>query len=66
MIKENINKNINTTTNILVEKRLDKHTGLLKGVTPNYLNVIIEDKMCTFYPNLTKTEGFFIGRMIRK
>lgn len=39
---EFIKKNINTHQEILVEKRLDKKSGLLKGVTKNYLNVFID------------------------
>ena len=31
--------NIGTTHNVLVEKRPDKKTGLIKAITPNYLNV---------------------------
>lgn len=38
-----IQKNVGQQTNILIEKRLDKRTGMLKGVTPNYLNVLIEN-----------------------
>ncbi|MBE5738317.1 MAG: 16S rRNA (cytosine(967)-C(5))-methyltransferase RsmB [Clostridiales bacterium] len=30
------------------------------------LNITDENSMYTFYPNLTHTEGFFIGRMVRK
>lgn len=30
------------------------------------LNITNENKKYTFYPNLTKTEGFFIGRLKRK
>lgn len=37
-----VNKNIDTVQEILVEKRPDKATGLLKGVTKNYLNVLIK------------------------
>ena len=32
---------------------------------PN-LDIFKEGKLCTFYPNLTHTEGFFIGRLIKK
>lgn len=41
-----MNKNIGTTAEVLVEKRPDKKTGLLKGVTKNYLTVFLntEDK----------------------
>lgn len=40
--KKFIENNIGKTTNVLIEKRLDKNTGMLKGVTPNYLNVLFE------------------------
>jgi len=33
--------NLETTHEILIEKHPDKHTGMLKGVTRNYLNVLI-------------------------
>ncbi len=41
--KEFMNKNIGTTHQILVEKHLDKHTGFLKGVSENYLKVVVND-----------------------
>jgi len=37
-----LNRNLNSTQEILIEKNLDKKTGMLKGVTRNYLNVLIE------------------------
>lgn len=37
--KNFINKNLNTTREILIEKHPDKTTGKLKGVTRNYLTV---------------------------
>ena len=40
-LDEFINKNIGKTTEILIEKHLDKNTGFLKGVTRNYLTVIL-------------------------
>lgn len=36
-------KNIGTTNEIIVEKQRDKKSGLLKGVTKNYLNVLVDD-----------------------
>ncbi|MGN1153050.1 MAG: tRNA (N(6)-L-threonylcarbamoyladenosine(37)-C(2))-methylthiotransferase MtaB [Candidatus Gastranaerophilaceae bacterium] len=36
--------NIGDTREVLIEKRPDKKYGMLKGVTDNYLNVIIEDE----------------------
>lgn len=41
--QEFVEKNIGTTTEILVEKRTDKN-GYLKGVTKNYLTVTLESK----------------------
>lgn len=38
-----LDKNVGTTHQILIEKHLDKHTGFLKGVTENYLKVIVKD-----------------------
>ena len=35
-------RNINSVQSVLIEKRADKRTGKLKGVTPNYINVILE------------------------
>lgn len=40
---EFINKNIGKTREVLIEKHPDKRTGLLKGVTRNYLTVLIEN-----------------------
>jgi threonylcarbamoyladenosine tRNA methylthiotransferase MtaB len=37
-----LNKNIDNVQEILLEKRLDKKTGLLKGVSKNYINVLVE------------------------
>ncbi len=41
---EFINKNIGKTREILIEKHTDKKTGLLKGVSRNYLTVLINSK----------------------
>ena len=35
-------KNINTENEVIIEKRRDSKTNLLKGVTKNYINVLIE------------------------
>ncbi len=40
---EFINKNIGTERETLIEKHPDKRTGLLKGVTRNYLTVLIKN-----------------------
>lgn len=44
-----MNKNLNTNAEVLIEKRPDKKTGLLKGVTKNYLTVFLnsdDKKLC--------------------
>ena len=38
-----LSKNIGTEQEVLIEKRPDKKTGMYKGVTRNYLNVILEE-----------------------
>lgn len=40
-LKEFMNKNVGTTHQILIEKHLDKHTGFLKGVSENYLKIVV-------------------------
>lgn len=40
------NKNIETYNEVIIEKQRDKKTGLLKGITNNYINVLIDDKDC--------------------
>ncbi|MBR5555684.1 tRNA (N(6)-L-threonylcarbamoyladenosine(37)-C(2))-methylthiotransferase MtaB [bacterium] len=42
--EEFISNNIGQIREVLIEKRLDKKTGFLKGVTRNYLTVIINSK----------------------
>ena len=42
--KEFINKNVGTIREVLIEKHPDKRTGMLKGVTRNYLTVLINSK----------------------
>lgn len=42
-INEFLKSNIGTTKEVIVEKRPDKHSGNLKGLTENYINVIIEN-----------------------
>ena len=36
-------KNINTENEVIIEKNRDKKTNFLKGVTKNYINVLIDD-----------------------
>lgn len=38
---EFLQKNINSTSEIIIEPKPDKKTKLLKGVTPNYINVLV-------------------------
>ena len=42
--KEFLERNINNENEVIIEKNRDKKTGLLKGVTKNYINVLIDDK----------------------
>lgn len=41
-LKQFLNENVNTIQEVLIEKRPDKRTGKLKGVSKNYINVIID------------------------
>ena len=41
--EEFLNSNIGTNQEVLIEKRPDKKTGKLKGVTRNYIYVLLED-----------------------
>lgn len=43
-LNEFLKKNINTENEIIIEKQRDKKTGLLKGVTKNYINILIDDE----------------------
>jgi len=43
-LNEFFKKNLNTQNQVIIEKQRDKKTGLLKGVTANYINVLIDDK----------------------
>ena len=42
--KEFFNNNLNCENEVIIEKNRDKKTKLLKGVTKNYINVLIDDK----------------------
>ena len=47
--EEFVSKNIGRTCEVLIEKRRDKHTGNLKGITRNYLTVqIVSDREDTY------------------
>lgn len=37
-----LNQNLNTVHEVLIEKHPDKHSGMSKGMTKNYLNVLID------------------------
>lgn len=41
-----LKRNLDTTNEVIIEKRRDKRTNLLKGVTKNYINVLIDDNDC--------------------
>ena len=59
-ILDNENKNV-------ILKFLENHKDFeLTEIKVDGINITNENNMYTFYPNLTNTEGFFIGRMIRK
>lgn len=51
-----IDKNIGTQTQVLIEKRPDKKTGLLKGVTKNYLNVFIDSNDKSLHNTIQKVK----------
>lgn len=67
---EFINKNLNRQVEVLVEKRRDKHTGNLKGMTRNYLTIqIVSDREDLFnslqYIKITKYEnGILFGELV--
>lgn len=68
--KEFIEKNIRKTHEVLIEKHFDKKLGLLKGVTRNYLTVVVNSKDETKFNTLqnvkiTKQEnGIIFGELI--
>ena len=41
--EEFLKSNIGSTQEVLIEKRPDRKTGMLKGVTRNYINVLLEE-----------------------
>lgn len=51
---EFIRNNIGKIREVLIEKHFDKKTGLLKGVTRNYLTVLINSKNETLFNTLAK------------
>lgn len=46
--QEFLQKNLNSIQEVLIEKNLDKKTGFYKGVTRNYINVLIKPKATNF------------------
>ena len=54
--KEFLANNIGTTQEVLIEKHLDKHTGLYKGVTKNYINVLLKYGEFNTLKNILLTE----------
>ena len=65
-----IKKNIGTTKEILIEKKSDKQTGLLKGITRNYLTVLIDSNDATLKNTLQNVviqeykQGKIFGKLI--
>lgn len=51
-----IKKNINETTQILIEKRPDKNTGMIKGVTKNYLNIYLDSNDKSLHNTIQETK----------
>lgn len=61
-----IASHIGLETTILVEKRPDKKTGFYKGVTPNYLTVLVESGEKDLYNTVQKVKikEIFNGKLI--
>lgn len=67
-----LNQNLNTVREVLIEKHPDKHSGMLKGMTRNYLNVLIDDvdNQEDYFNTLRKVKlilinnGKFIGKLV--
>lgn len=51
-----IQSNIGTEQEVLIEKRLDRKTGLYKGVTRNYINVLLNEGEFNTLKNVTLTK----------
>jgi threonylcarbamoyladenosine tRNA methylthiotransferase MtaB len=56
---EFVQQNIGTTQEVLIEKRPDKKTGLYKGVTGNYLNVLLKEGEFNSLQKVTLTKEHF-------
>ena len=70
--EEFINKNIGKTHEVLVEKHPDKTSGYLKGITRNYLTVILDSKDTSFTNTIHSAklteykEGKIYGRFVKQ
>ena len=53
---EFIKNNIGKTREVLIEKRPDKHTGKFKGVTDNYINVLLDEGQFNTIKNVLLTQ----------
>lgn len=67
--KEFLDKNLGAVHEVLIEKNLDKKTGYFKGVSRNYINVLIEPnpiliKNTLQMVEIKRTEGQILGRII--
>ena len=59
-----LKSNLGTLQEVLIEKRPDRKTGLFKGVTRNYINVLLKDGEFNTLKNVTLTQdndSFIIG-----
>lgn len=54
--EEFLKSNIGTEQEVLIEKRLDKKTGLYKGITRNYINVLLKEGDFNTLKNVTLTK----------
>lgn len=45
---EFLQKNLGSIQEILIEKNIDRKTGMLKGITRNYINVLVENTQSDF------------------
>ena len=54
--EEFLKSNIGSEQEVLIEKRLDKKTGKFKGVTRNYINLLLENGEFNTLKNVTLTE----------
>ena len=54
-----IQQNIGTEQEVLIEKKLDKKTGLYKGITRNYLNILLKNGTFNSLQKVTLTKEHF-------